>query len=194
MDFQLIQPRAQFSRTVIGLKKFYPLDANTPEALSVMFSKEIKNSKKSEGRSELLQELEMEQILLGLLQESPDAWLKSSDSVQLDENEIMKYISRRNEARRNKDFKTADKIRDQLIEKNILLKDGTKGTDWELIEKVKHLPRFLLVQLSIFTSSISRFFWPRHVDSLPLVHLMRKKLYSEYGIRKGLWLSVMRNY
>ena len=47
----------------------------------------------------------------------------------------MKYISRRNEARKNKDFKTADKIRDQLIEKNILLKDGTKGTDWELIEK-----------------------------------------------------------
>ena len=59
--------------------------------------KEIKNSKKSEGRSELLQELRDGADLLGLLKEGPDAWLKSSDSVQLDENEIIKYISRRNE-------------------------------------------------------------------------------------------------
>ncbi|MEC8562151.1 MAG: cysteine--tRNA ligase [Pseudomonadota bacterium] len=137
MDFQLNSAKSPIQPNSNRIKEALSSDVNTPEALSVMFKvcKEIKNSKKSEGRSELLQELRDGADLLGLLKESPDAWLKSSDSVQLDENEIMKYISRRNEARRNKDFKTADKIRDQLIEKNILLKDGTKGTDWELIEK-----------------------------------------------------------
>ena len=137
MDFHLNSAKSPIQPNSNRIKEALSSDVNTPEALSVMFKvcKEIKNSKKSEGRSELLQELRDGADLLGLLKESPDAWLKSSDSVQLDENEIMKYISRRNEARRNKDFKTADKIRDQLIEKNILLKDGTKGTDWELIEK-----------------------------------------------------------
>ena len=137
MDFQLNSAKSPIQPNSNRIKEALSSDVNTPEALSVMFKvcKEIKNSKKSEGRSELLQELRDGADLLGLLKESPDAWLKSSDSVQLDENEIMKYISRRNEARRNKDFITADKIRDQLIEKNILLKDGVKGTDWELIEK-----------------------------------------------------------
>ena len=137
MDFQFNSAKSPIQPNINRIKEALSSDVNTPEALSVMFKvcKEIKNSKKSEVRSELLQELRDGADLLGLLKEGPDAWLKSSDSAQLDENEIMKYISRRNEARRNKDFKTADKIRDQLIEKNILLKDGTKGTDWELIEK-----------------------------------------------------------
>ena len=137
MDFQLNSAKSPIQPNSNRIKEALSSDVNTPEALSVMFKvcKEIKNSKNRKDDQSFYKNLEMEQISLGLLKESPDAWLKSSDSVQLDENEIMKYISRRNEARRNKDFKTADKIRDQLIEKNILLKDGTKGTDWELIEK-----------------------------------------------------------
>ena len=112
-------------------------DLNTPEALSAMFkiSKEIKSTKKLEVRLELLQELRDGADLLGLLKEDPSAWFKSSVSSRLDENEINKFIERRNEARKNKDFKTADKIRNQLVQKNILLKDGARGTDWELIEK-----------------------------------------------------------
>ncbi len=137
MDFQSNSAKTPISPKSNRIKKALSSDLNTPEALSVMFKicKEIKNSKKSEVKLELLQELRDGADILGLLKESPDAWLKSSDSAQLDEKEIMKYISRRNEARKNKDFKTADKIRDQLIEKNIILKDGAKGTDWELIEK-----------------------------------------------------------
>ena len=137
MDFQLDSAENSISPNNNRIKKALSSDLNTPEALSIMFKicKEIKNSKKSEIKLGLLQELRDGADLLGLLKEGPDAWLKASDSAQLDENEIMKYISRRNEARKNKDFKTADKIRDQLIGKNILLKDGAKGTDWELIDK-----------------------------------------------------------
>ena len=119
------------------IEKALSYDLNTPEALSIMFKicKEIKSSKKSEVRLELLQELKYGADLLGLLKEDPNAWFKSSGLVQFDENEINKFIEKRNEARKNKDFKTADKIRNQLIQKNILLKDSAQGTDWELIEK-----------------------------------------------------------
>ena len=99
MDFQFNSAKSPIQPNINRIKEALSSDVNTPEALSVMFKvcKEIKNSKKSEGRSELLQELRDGADLLGLLKESPDAWLKSSDSVQLDEKEIMKYISRRNE-------------------------------------------------------------------------------------------------
>ena len=47
----------------------------------------------------------------------------------------MKCIEERNEARKNKNFKLADQIRDRLASRNILLKDGPEGTDWEFAEK-----------------------------------------------------------
>lgn len=42
-------------------------------------------------------------------------------------------IQLRNQARANKDFATSDKIRDQLAEKGIQLKDGKEGTTFEVI-------------------------------------------------------------
>jgi cysteinyl-tRNA synthetase len=41
-------------------------------------------------------------------------------------------ISLRNQARANKDFKTSDQIRDQLLEAGIQLKDGKEGTTFSL--------------------------------------------------------------
>ena len=41
-------------------------------------------------------------------------------------------IELRNEARMNKDFSTSDKIRDQLLELGIQLKDGKEGTSFSI--------------------------------------------------------------
>jgi cysteinyl-tRNA synthetase len=41
-------------------------------------------------------------------------------------------IQLRNEARANKDFSTSDKIRDQLLEMGIQLKDGKEGTTFSM--------------------------------------------------------------
>ncbi|MGI9593547.1 MAG: CysS/YqeB C-terminal domain-containing protein, partial [Patiriisocius sp.] len=41
-------------------------------------------------------------------------------------------IELRNQARDNKDFATSDKIRDQLQEVGIQLKDGKEGTSFSL--------------------------------------------------------------
>ena len=44
--------------------------------------------------------------------------------------EIESLIAQRQEARKNKDFATADRIRDELKERGILLKDTPQGVTW----------------------------------------------------------------
>ena len=56
---------------------------------------------------------------------------KGMDSLDA---EIEKLIEERQAARKAKDFKRADEIRDQLKEKGILLKDTPQGVKWSKIE------------------------------------------------------------
>ena len=49
--------------------------------------------------------------------------------VELDE-EIMDLIESRNRARKEKDWKKADKLRDMLLTKVIEIKDTPNGTVW----------------------------------------------------------------
>ena len=46
---------------------------------------------------------------------------------------IQEKIVERKEAKKNKDFATADKIRDELLEQGIKLIDTREGTTYELI-------------------------------------------------------------
>jgi cysteinyl-tRNA synthetase len=39
-------------------------------------------------------------------------------------------IQKRAEAKKAKDFATADAVRDELVAKGIVLKDGPEGTTW----------------------------------------------------------------
>ncbi len=67
------------------------------------------------------------------------SFLKSIDSVlgvisferdtEIDKN-IEQLIEQRNIARKNKDFTTSDRIRDDLLKKGIELLDGPEGTKW----------------------------------------------------------------
>ena len=50
------------------------------------------------------------------------------------ENYINEMISKRNEAKKNKDFALADQIRDELKEKGILIKDTREGTIYEIVK------------------------------------------------------------
>ena len=46
------------------------------------------------------------------------------------DSEVEELIAKRTEARKNKDFKTADAIRDQLKEMGIVLEDTPQGVKW----------------------------------------------------------------
>ena len=59
--------------------------------------------------------------------------LLKQEEIKVDD-ELIKYVEKqielRLEAKKNKDFITADKIRDELLEKGIILKDTKEGTTW----------------------------------------------------------------
>jgi cysteinyl-tRNA synthetase len=53
------------------------------------------------------------------------------DSEELLEPEIQARIDARNAARRSRDFKLADQIRNELVERGIILEDTPQGTKWK---------------------------------------------------------------
>jgi cysteinyl-tRNA synthetase len=72
--------------------------------------------------------------ILGLFLDPPEQVLKTAgDSETLDRKEIEKMIAMRIEARTMKDWTEADRIREELAEKGVILKDRPDGTtDWEM--------------------------------------------------------------
>ncbi len=69
---------------------------------------------------------------IGLLNETKEDWVKFKKSkVSISENEILIKINQRNEARVNKNYKEADKIRDDLLDKGVLIEDKDGKTTWK---------------------------------------------------------------
>ncbi len=74
--------------------------------------------------------------ILGILQKP--SWVKGTDNAAerlaklgLNEEDIAAFIAERGQARAAKDWAASDVIRDRLLAKGIVLKDGPKGTVWE---------------------------------------------------------------
>ena len=69
---------------------------------------------------------------IGLLNENKEDWLKfKKNKVSISENEILIKINQRNKARANKNYKEADKIRDELLDKGVLIEDKDDKTTWK---------------------------------------------------------------
>ncbi len=58
--------------------------------------------------------------------------LTTEENKKIDEYYIIEMIEKRNIAKSNKDFVTADAIRDELLSKGIILKDTREGTTYEV--------------------------------------------------------------
>ena len=70
---------------------------------------------------------------VGLLNETKEQWLNFKKSkISINEKEIELKINQRNQARLNKDYKEADRIRDELFDKGILIEDKDGRTLWKL--------------------------------------------------------------
>ena len=69
---------------------------------------------------------------IGLLNEDKEKWEKyKRDKVSISETEINNKIDLRNKARANKNFKEADRIRDELFDKGVLIEDKDDKTFWK---------------------------------------------------------------
>ena len=69
---------------------------------------------------------------VGLLNENQKEWKKfKKEKLNITDEEIKLKILERNNARKNKDFKKADKIRDELEDKGVLIEDKDDKTHWK---------------------------------------------------------------
>ncbi len=69
---------------------------------------------------------------VGLLNETKEDWLKLKKSnASISEKEILIKINERNQARLNKNYLEADKIRDELLDKGVLIEDKDGKTIWK---------------------------------------------------------------
>ncbi len=69
-------------------------------------------------------------LSLNLIKEDKEETTNSTVDVK----EIEQLIEKRAQAKKNRDFKTADEIRDKLASKNIILKDTPQGVEWSIKE------------------------------------------------------------
>jgi cysteinyl-tRNA synthetase len=68
--------------------------------------------------------------VLGLLQQDPEAYFQAGGEGQLSPDDIEAMIQARADARKNRDFAEADRIRDELLDKGVILDDSRQGTSW----------------------------------------------------------------
>ena len=103
-------------------KVYLENDLNTANAITVLY--DVLKSKISDASKKFLM-ADFDKVL------SIDL-LKNDKIDQKLEDYIKDAIIRRNEAKRNKDYQKADEIRNELLEKNIILKDTREGTVYEI--------------------------------------------------------------
>ena len=103
-------------------------DLNTSSMLTVLYDV-LKDDELSDFTKLYL--IEDFDKVLGL-----DLIANDDENIISDETEsmILKKIEERNEAKKNKDFAKADKIRDELFDQGIKLIDSRDGTTYEIIE------------------------------------------------------------
>ncbi len=121
-----IEQKELDERVLIALKD----DINTPLAISYLheivgnLNKAQSVADKAKYKALLLGSAE----ILGILYQEPKAWFKGNSD---DEGYINDMIEKRNLAKQNKDWASADAIRAELKEKGIVLEDGPQGTSWK---------------------------------------------------------------
>ena len=115
-------------------------DFNTPEAIAVLFeiTRDINRIRESDRNRahELAGCLVALGAVLGLLQGNPESYLRGGSKLQqesadhLSDAAIEAMIRQRIQARADKDWAEADRIRDSLESGGIVLEDGAAGTTW----------------------------------------------------------------
>ncbi|NQU65616.1 MAG: class I tRNA ligase family protein, partial [SAR324 cluster bacterium] len=109
-------------------------DLNTPQAIAVMF--ELTKMMNLSGMDDPAAYFMLRTLggILGILQVPAEQWFKvlriAKDEEELSDEKIEQLLEKRIQARVEKDWALADKIRDQLVEASIQLEDRDGKTFW----------------------------------------------------------------
>ncbi|MET0072096.1 MAG: cysteine--tRNA ligase [Candidatus Thiodiazotropha sp.] len=112
-------------------------DFNTPEALAVLFDlvREINRLKETDSMAAASLAARLRDLggILGILQDDAESYLRGAAPVDeggLNDEAIEAMIQARIDARTEKNWAEADRIRDELQAAGIILEDGPQGTTW----------------------------------------------------------------
>lgn len=110
-------------------------DFNSAEAIGVLFdlAKDLNKIKEQDPSqaAQLARLLLKLAAVLGLLQGSPDAFLRQGQT-DVDAALIDSLIAQRKQARADKHWALADEIRDKLNAMKVVIEDGTDGSQWRI--------------------------------------------------------------
>ncbi len=110
-------------------------DLNTPLAISHMheMTGELNKAKDDKAKKKFKNDLIAAGRVMGLLEKNPENWFKwqPEGAATIDEAAIETLIQLRIDARANKEFAEADRIRDDLAAQGIILEDGAGTTKWK---------------------------------------------------------------
>jgi cysteinyl-tRNA synthetase len=110
-------------------------DLNTPKALSVLsqIAADARRATAPEERRARKAELLGAGALIGLLQQSPEAWFnRNAASCSLSHDEIEALVAERQEAKKARDFARADAIRNRLTGLGVEIEDTPNGPRWKV--------------------------------------------------------------
>ncbi len=106
-------------------------DLNTPKALAALAElARAANRAVDSNAAAAAQALRAGGWLLGLLQQDPAAWFAQGDLGELTPAAVEDLLAQREAHRRARDFAAADRIRDDLAARGILIEDSPAGTRW----------------------------------------------------------------
>lgn len=113
-------------------------DLNTPKAIAVLHSllSALNKADGAAGQAEIKKRLIASAHMLGLLYKDPEEWFRAgtaADARGLGEAEIEALIQKRADARKAKDFATADAVRKELADKGVVIEDTPNGTQWKRV-------------------------------------------------------------
>ena len=102
-------------------------DLNTPGLITELNNIVKEYNSSNSDKENLKSRLSIISSVLGILEDK--TFKEIPEELK---NKINDMILKRSEAKNNKDFKTADAIRDQLIELGVEINDSSDGTQWKL--------------------------------------------------------------
>jgi cysteinyl-tRNA synthetase len=104
-------------------------DLNTSAALAAVFDL-IKEANPALEAAELRADDRAEILKLFQVVDERLAIIPPMEQLVQGDEEIEALVARRNEARRNRDFATSDKIKSELLDRGVLIEDTREGTRW----------------------------------------------------------------